>query len=75
MALNGVDMKIQFRMELERPTGFGCRNFQAWGEIDNKGVLTRSNINWASYLGVEGLIHRVYVSCEFKEDVKEEWIT
>ena len=84
--LNGVEMKIQFKMDLEKE---GFLPFLDVGITKSKGMLvmkvyrkpthTQQYIHWDSnhpknmLLGVmKGLIHRAHVLCDLKEDLLEE---
>ena len=84
--LNGVEMKIQFKMELEKEgflpfldVGISKSGGKLITKVYRKPTHTQQYINWASnhpknmLLGVlKGLIHRAHVLCDLKEDLLEE---
>ena len=84
--LNGVEMKIQFKMELEKEgflpfldVGISKSGGKLVTKVYRKPTHTQQYINWLSnhpknmLLGVlKGLIHRAHVLCDLKEDLLEE---
>ena len=84
--LNGVEMKIQFKMELEKESflpfldvGITKSEGKLITKVYRKPMHTQQYINWASnhpknmLLGVlKGLIHKAHVLCDMKEDLLEE---
>ena len=84
--LNGVEMKVQFKMELEKESflpfldvGITKSEGKLITKVYRKPTHTQQYINWASnhpknmLLGVlKGLIHRAHILCDMKEDLLEE---
>ena len=84
--LNGVEMKVQFKMELEKESflpfldvGITKSEGKLITKVYRKPTHTQQYISWASnhpknmLLGVlKGLIHRAHILCDMKEDLLEE---
>ena len=84
--LNGVEMKVQFKMELEKESflpfldvGITKSEGKLITKVYRKPTHTQQYISWASnhpknmLLGVlKGLIHRAHILCDMKADFLEE---
>ena len=84
--LNGVEMKIQFKMELEKEgflpfldVGISKSGRKLVTKVYRKPTHTQQYINWLSnhpknmlLCVLKGLIHRAHVLCDLKEDLLEE---